>query len=100
MQCVQTKLTKSKKCCCSVLLLSVLVMCIHRLCNVRHCMANHFLCFCVYDCVCDTDHESAIKTFILGYITITFVESIQMWDLLNALCVWTTLICCICFYLV
>ena len=32
-------------------------MCKHRFCNVRWCIANHFLC----SCVCDMDHESAIK---------------------------------------
>jgi len=29
----------------------------HRFCNVRWCIANHFLC----SCVCDMDHESTIK---------------------------------------
>ena len=28
-------------------------------------MVNHFLWSCVYDCVCDTDHESAINIAII-----------------------------------
>ena len=36
----------------------------NQFCNVmRFCIANHLLCFCVYDCVCDTDHKSAIKNY-------------------------------------
>ena len=36
---------------------SMLVMCIHRFCNVRWCIANYFL----WSCVCDMDHVSAIN---------------------------------------
>jgi len=45
----------------SALLLSTLVMCKHRLCSAHCCMANQFLCSCVYDCVYDMEHKFAIK---------------------------------------
>jgi len=35
-----------------------------------YCMANHFLCSCFYDCVCDMDHESATKPIIITFIVI------------------------------
>jgi len=36
--------------------------CKHRFCNAPCCMAKkHFLCSCLYNSVCDMDHESAIK---------------------------------------
>jgi len=43
----------------------MLVMCKHRFCNVRWCIANHFLC----SCVCDMDHESAINYHYYYYNT-------------------------------
>ena len=39
----------------------MLVMCKHRLCIVRWCIANHFF----RSCVCDMDHESALKYSII-----------------------------------
>jgi len=34
-------------------------------------MANHFLCSCVYDGVCDMDHESAKNTIVIIKINST-----------------------------
>ena len=40
----------------------VRIVCKRRFCNVRWCIANHFLC----SCVCDMDHESAIKYYYIN----------------------------------
>jgi len=45
-------------------------MCKHRFCTVRWCIDNHFLC----SCVCDMDHESAIKKYHY-YISLPLLTS-------------------------
>ena len=45
---------------------------VHVICNVRWCIANHFL----WSCVCDMDHESAIKYhYYYYYFSLLFFDA-------------------------
>ena len=46
----------------------------NRFCNVLYCVANHFLCCCVYDCIC-IDHESATNYY---YCLMKYAECLKI----------------------
>jgi len=59
----------------------MLFMCKHHFCNVRWCIASHFLC----SCVCGMDHEFAIKYHYTQHASVSY-WSVCICSTVNVVC--------------